>query len=133
MPLVEEYQPDFGEKIISGFKGRGWNIYTERGHPDKTISNGPAGQLEIDVVYMVLPLVDEPKNPEKVMDALTRYGYESGKKAPQITIVSQKHTFISLELKKNCIELLPLSEVKVAYGEFINSIDSLDQWPISSS
>lgn len=121
MVLAEDYRPEFGRRILGGFKESGWNLYllARAGHigREEIIRAGPAEQLEVGESYIVYPVAFDPKDAEQVFTLGALKKAKTGLCCPEVFIVEastnrsirnegQVHSSISTDRRRNCLHPL---------------------------
>lgn len=126
MEITQEYSPDIAEKILDKFHEKGWNLYhMNQFDSKKTIKNNLAEVLEIDNQYVLLPIADNPRDPEQVTDALKVLAQKLDGKMPTISVGDKSYLLIGFTLKKEQVKIHTPEGTFVPYSVFIESIDSV--------
>lgn len=124
---MQDYSPEIAKKIQREFGQRGWNLYTR--DPDKTASEtirqGPVEDLEIQKSYVLLPVADDPRNPEQVMDALEALAQKLNREIPTIRVGYDSHPLTGITLKEDKIKIHGPEGTHVSYLSFLVSLDSV--------
>lgn len=119
------------EQILEKIRSKGWNLYEIRAvekATDKDIERGPIQSLDPGKLYVLFPKVDEPKSPQQIHEALQR-------------VNAQHPPFPHVQYKGRCLPIPYLSfqekrlivpgliDVRIQYGDFCQSLDTLNVPP----
>jgi len=125
------YTAKFAEEIQEKFKEKGWNLYNTDnirtlGH-DKNIMAGTAKSLELGSKYVLLPVVDDPRDPRQVMEKFDLVAQRTDREIPTIKINGNSYPLLGFTLEKEKVKLHDPSGTPVEYPVFIESIKSFLQ------
>jgi hypothetical protein len=115
------YDESIGTRIIEKIHEKGWNVY-ERPENTKNlwhhemIRHDSVDRLEERKSYVLLPRIEDKRNPEKVMGRLQKMANENGWTTPKIT---------GLVLDSESVRLNTLEDYRIAYECFLEALNGL--------
>ncbi|MBI3190171.1 hypothetical protein HYZ41_00550 [archaeon] len=125
---MSEYTTKFAKEIMEGFKEKGWNLYNTDNvrtlGPDENIRRSLAESLELGSKYVLLPVVDDPRDPGQVMNKLDLVAQQISRKIPTIKIGGKSYPLMGFTLEKEKVKLHDPSGTPVDYPVFVGSIKS---------
>ena len=131
--LQGSYSDSNAYLIRAKLNSKGWNFYL---HNSKyrieiidVIKKSLSFDLKCGVKYLILPSVDKPEDPNKVLDAVEA-SIDNYDAIPfSIRISSKLYSLTEIELSENSVKLLDAhsknSNFHFSYEEFMSSIDSV--------
>jgi hypothetical protein len=98
--MTESYSSELAIEILDILHQKGWNAYRsdDLAVAEDVIRQNLADSLEVGGKYILLPAVDDPRNPEKVLAALDRVAQKLDRKMPTITIGNVIYPIKGLEI-----------------------------------
>ena len=129
------------EIIMAKLMHKGWNLYAAIFSDDdndvsplETIKKGPVKEIEQNNLYIMLPTVKEPSNPEKVINALESLVDKIGGKPTlphgyqPVELLAftprEDDVLVPLEKKKNPYSQEgPYKYIAIPYAPFVDSLD----------
>lgn len=124
------YTPKVAKEIKSRFCQKGWNFYPGGEQclsEEETIKKGPARLLQIGVPYSLLPLTTNPRDPIEVGRIFDELAVRLNRQMPTITVNSMKYPLTGITLEQGSVHVHTPDCLRVPYGEFIKSLDSIVQ------
>ena len=117
------------EKIIKKINTKGWKTYeiTEAETLSTAISRGPAEQLVLGKLYVLVPQVDNHFSIQQVEEALQKM--ESQSIYPSVRYRGQSVTIAVLAPLERYILIRGLRDEKADYNEFYHCLNSLPCFP----
>ncbi len=121
--------PEAGKEILDKLRGKGWNVYEskdvmQRGR-EAIIRGGPAEKLEIDSRYVLLPIVEDPRDLTQVDVALERVALRLNKQTPTISIRGKRYPWTGFKPNERDVKVNTPQGYYVSYEEFVLSLDSI--------
>ena len=127
--MENEYSPEFAKEILEKFNEKGWNFYRRDENSNisayERIRNNLSDSLELNGKYVLLPVADDPRDPDKVMNALEILARKLNGKMPTIRLNYSNYPLTGLTLEKNFVELHTPEGNHVSYPDLMEAIDSV--------
>ncbi len=127
----KQYNPETAEVILKKLYDKNWNVYPMNEvrqnliTGDDNIRKGPANFLEFGRPYVLLPLVENPQDPEQVMGAFERLGQKLERKIPVISFDSKRYEFTGLTLRSYNVKVHGPEGIFAFYKDFIQALDNI--------
>ena len=124
------YTRENAKTILDKIHSKGWNAYDRGEAPidrDGVIRKGPATSLGLDVKYVMLPKVEDPKSPEKVMGALEKLAERLHGETPTITILGFTSSFVGFRLRATDVKTHTPEGSYLSYEYFIEALETIVQ------
>lgn len=123
------YSVELAQEILNNFHEKGWNLYrmdnTLQIGSDESIKQNLADRLEINLPYVLLPTVEDPKNPEQVMAALEILAQKLNREMPTIKVGFNSYPLTGVTLKEREVKIHTPEGTCVSYPVFIEAINSV--------
>jgi len=126
------YNEGTASQLLKKLHEKGWNAYARPPneganlwHHDMIKDHLAVSGLEVDKKYVLLPKVDEPNDPEKV---IKRYGElvdKRGWSGSYIYVNGNSKRLIGFTLNPEDVKLNTLVDVRIGYEDFLIAIDDL--------
>lgn len=125
---VIEYSEKIGKIILEKLHKKGWNVYRykdnlSRGENIK--NNLVEGNLELHTHYVLLPSADDPRDEEKVMNALKKLAIKLDREMSTIKIDDGEYEFTGFHLREMFVRLHTPEGNVVPYYEFLEALDTI--------
>lgn len=124
------YSAEAAAQIRLGFQEKGWNLYLKRGPPGRmdpaeTVERGPAGTLNIDGRYVMLPVVDDPTNLELITITIDEMAERRKRRLQTITLKGVPRDVTGLSLYKDGLKVHCPEGLVVSYEELVRALPTL--------
>ena len=115
------------KQILEKIHGKGWNVYhtTNESRSEDIENNLVENGLEFNKHYTLLPIAENPKDEESVMQAIENLAVKLNRMMPTIEIHGSKEPFTGFHLKNNSVKLHTVQGEFVSYDEFIEALDTI--------
>ncbi len=129
MQLESYFLNEAEKEILDKINRKGWNIYnstnTKQKGAEAVIMDGPIKKLEIGERYVLMPISENPKDPEKVFRALEIYALKNNREIPTILIGFKRYPWTGFIPNKTNIKVNTIIGHHVLYREFVIALDSI--------
>jgi len=127
------YEEKTACEILGRLNDRGWNVYARPANCGSDglwyygmIREGPAKRLELNTKYVLLPKVENEKNPEEVMGRLRKFANGNEGKVSRLNIGRERVGFTGFTFEDEKVRLNTSEEVRIDYSELSSALESLD-------
>jgi len=120
------YSEETAREILRKINSKGWNAYQriQELDPDEGIRNGPAQELALER-YVLLPVADDPRNPEDVFNALEKLSQKRNREMPTITANGETQALTGFSLHEDIVKIHTPSGTYVNYPDFLDALDTI--------
>ena len=126
-----KYSTEVAKDILDKFHQKGWNVYcnddVDYVGPNNVIINNLAESLNVNSKYVLLPKADNPRDPNKVMEALEVLAVKLNREMPTITIANYTQPIVGFTLRPNNVYIHTPEGTITSYKLFKESLDSIVQ------
>jgi hypothetical protein len=102
---------DNGKALIDRVNSKGWNLYDStdtkgsQSEGERTLRKGPVNELKIGRRYVLMPVADDPKNPDEVFSALERVAVVLNRKTPGIILEGVRYPLTGFRINKDNVKI----------------------------
>jgi len=125
----EIYSDKIAGQILDKIHEKGWNLYHREDIDsigrDNVIRQNLASKLEANVSYILLPVAEDPLDPEQVMGALEVLGQKLNREMPTMTVYGEKRPITGITLRESDVHVHTPEGTDVSYPLFMESLDSI--------
>ncbi len=136
--MQEVYSEQIAKEIVDKFHEKGWNFYLKdmiRSGEERIMEN-LVDNLEMNVPYDLLPVANNPNDPEQIFDALEVLAQKLHRNLPTInfcyttshpagTIVTEdSQPIMGVKLRERDVKIIGSGEY-VSYPLFLSALDSI--------
>lgn len=126
--MGSEYTPEIAKEILDKFNDKGWNFYDTSDRTlcrEEVIKNNLVEFLELGGKYILLPVADNPRDPEQVMNALEILARKLNKELPTIKVNHSNYPLTGITLGNSRVALHTPDGTQVTYSDLIDAMDSV--------
>ena len=121
----------YGPQILDKLHSKGWNVYDmtdkERIGKSDVVKNCLIDKLESDRNYVILPVVEDPRNPEQIDKALEKFDIKLGREFPSIRLEGCLFPWTGFTLEPVQVEVHTPLGIDVSYSSFLEALGNIDQ------
>ena len=129
MVQMTGYSNEAAKEILERFHEKGWNLYRsdsiKKMSKEGIISLGLANELMKDMPYVLLPVANDPRDPEKVMKRLEDVAKKTNREMPTIKVGFERYPLTGITLRDNDVKIHTPEGTFVSYETFIGSLESV--------
>lgn len=119
----------YGETILQKIRDKGWNPYRstnvkERG-AENVLRDGPAQRLELGERYVIMPIAQDPANPDQVFAALERYALANNRQTPSIVVEGERLPWTGFIPLEDQVKVNTVVGNWVSYPDFVRSLETM--------
>jgi hypothetical protein len=125
------FSEEAAQQILEKFHAKGWNMYKSHRMtglgPEENIRQSLADRLELEGTYTLLPVADDPRNPEQVFAALEAIAVKLDRQMPTIQFGFEDFPLTGFTLREYYVRVHTPEGMYVDYSRFISALDSVVQ------
>ena len=123
------YTPEIGERILEKIHRKGWNVYNVNNlnviGGDETIRQNFSEVLDVGNKYLLMPIAQDPRNPEEVYNELEILAQGRNREMPTIQIGLANHPLTGFTLWPECVKVITPEGTVIPYDFFLESLNSI--------
>lgn len=129
------YTPKIAQEILIKIHSKGWNAYCstrsrEIGR-DRIIRECLADKLQMNERYVLMPVSEDPRNPEQVMRALEHYAICNNREMPSIQVNGERFPWTGFRLHKDFVKVNTIEGHFISYPRFIEALETANSGNIT--
>ncbi len=112
--------------ILEKLNEKGWNLYRQSEDSEGSIKNGPitAENIILNEPYVILPVAEDPSEPEQVWAVLEELAIKHDRKIPEIYFSGRGYPMIGITIGIDRVKVHSPTPAYVTPNEFLCALDS---------